>query len=202
MKANYVKRFSAYIIDIMLLSIFLLLFNFFIPESHNVNVLNQELNTINELALKSEISVNSYINQFADIIHDLDQERIMMSIVNAILIISYFVVVPYFKEGKTLGNYIVGIRIVREDKHYLSLNNLLIRNIIINGLGYMLISLACIYLLPSLSYFIVVSILGFMQILLVIISAFMVIYRKDKRGLHDILSYTKVIVDKKTEVKE
>lgn len=202
MKANYFKRFSAYIIDIMLLGLFLLVINYFIPDNHNVSVLNQELNSINELALKNDISMGTYMTHFASIIHDLDRERIMMSIINAMLIIGYFVAVPYFKNGKTFGNYIVGIRIVREDKEYLSLNNLLIRNIVINGLGYLLISLTLIYIFPSLLYFIVVSILGFIQIILVIISAFMIIYRKDKRGLQDILSYTKVIVDKNLEVKE
>ena len=202
MKANYFKRFSAYIIDIMLLGLLLLVVNYFLPDNNNVNVLNQELNTINELVLKDDISAGTYIVRFASVIHDLDKERIMINIINAIMIIGYFIGVPYFKEGKTFGNYMVGIRIVREDKEYLSLNNLLIRNIIINGLGYLLLSLVFIYILPSLSYFIIVSILGFIQILLVIISAFMIIYRKDKRGLQDILSNTKVISDKILEVKE
>ena len=202
MRANYIKRLSAYIIDIMVIGLFLLVIHYFMPDSHNIAVLNQELNNINELAIKNSISISTYISRFANIIHDLDKERIMLNIINAFVIIGYFVAVPYFKEGRTLGNYIVGTRIVREDKELLSLNNLLMRNLIINGLGYLLVSLSLIYILPSLSYFIVVSILGALQILLVIISALMIIYRKDKRGLQDIFSYTKVIVDKNLEVRE
>jgi len=195
MKANYIRRFSAYLIDIMLVGALILLINYFIPENNNITVLNKEFNNINELILKKEISFSSYIMHFAEIMHDLDKEKIMTYIINAILIISYFVIIPYFKDGKTLGNYIVGIRIVREDREYLSLNNLLIRNIIINGLGYLLTSLVCVYILPSFSYFMVVSIFGFIQLILVIMSVFMVIYRRDKRGLQDILSKTKVIID-------
>lgn len=195
MKANYIKRFSAYLIDIMVIGAIILLINYFIPESNNISVLNQEFNNLNETILKKEITFSSYIMHFAEIMHDLDKEKVMTYIINAVLIISYFVIIPYFKDGKTLGNYIVGIRIVREDREYLSLNNLLIRNIIINGLGYLLTSLVCVYILPSFSYFMVVSIFGFIQLILVIMSVFMVIYRRDKRGLQDILSKTKVIID-------
>lgn len=195
MKANYIRRFSAYLIDIMLVGALILLINYFIPENNNITVLNKEFNNINELILKKEISFSSYIMHFAEIMHDLDKEKIMTYIINAILIISYFVIIPYFKDGKTLGNYIVGIRIVREDREYLSLNNLLIRNFVINGLCYLLASLVCVYILPGFSYFIVVSFFSLIQIILVIISAFMVIYRRDKRGLQDILSKTKVIID-------
>ena len=76
------------------------------------------------------------------------------------------------------------------------MNSLLIRNIVINGLGSLLTSLVCIFILPGKLYFIVTSIFGIIQILLVIISGFMVLYRKDKRGLQDIFSKTKVVLEK------
>ncbi|NLL44664.1 MAG: RDD family protein [Mollicutes bacterium] len=196
MKASFMRRFSAYVIDIMIVGALILLFNhFIIPENNNISVLNQELNDLNERIIQKEITFSSYVIHLSEIIHNLDEERIMTYIINAILIITYFAIIPYFKDGKTLGNYIVGIRIIREDREYLSLNNLLIRNMIINGLGYLLTSLVFVYLLPSFSYFIVVSIFGVIQIILVIVSVFMVIYRRDKRGLQDILSKTRVIID-------
>jgi uncharacterized RDD family membrane protein YckC len=53
-----------------------------------------------------------------------------------------------------------------------------------------------VYLLPSKTYFVIISITGFIQLTLVIISTFMVLYRKDKRGLHDLLGKTKVVTIK------
>ena len=70
----------------------------------------------------------------------------------------------------------------------------LIRNMLLNGLAQVILLLLSLYLLPSSMYFIFSSILTFIQLTLVIISVFMVLYRKDKRGLHDIFSGTKVCV--------
>ena len=120
---------------------------------------------------------------------------IIAFIVGLLLCLWYLVYLPN-KNGQTFGKKIMGIKIARKDKECLTLKSLLIRNIIINGLGSLLTSLVCIFILPGKLYFIVTSIFGIIQILLVIISGFMVLYRKDKRGLQDIFSKTRVVLDK------
>jgi uncharacterized RDD family membrane protein YckC len=53
-----------------------------------------------------------------------------------------------------------------------------------------------IFILKGYSYFIFTSVLGFIQLLLLIISMLMILYRKDKRGLHDLMGNTKVITER------
>lgn len=191
--ANFWKRLGAYMIDFFLLLCLLWLVSLFIPENNNIKILNLEMNTIHELAIEHKISISGYIGRFADIIHDIDLEQVGYHLLNAFFILMYFTVLPYLWDGMTIGKKIFRIKIVRRDEDHLTMNDLLYRNVLVHGLAYLLGALLFVYLLPSFGYFLVVMILGFLQLGLVTVSGFMVLYRKDNQALHDILSSTNVI---------
>ena len=184
MKASFKRRLGAYLIDIILLGMVLMIVYTILPEGQNIHALNQE------------ISFGTYLYRYANVIHDLDTERALYSVINAFLIIGYFIAIPYFQDGQTLGKKLFNIKVKRNDGELIALNDLLLRSLIIHGLGYMMVSLACIYILPAMPYFIVTTIFGFIQIFLVILCLLMVLYRKDKRGLHDMIAKTSVVVVK------
>ncbi len=189
------RRAAAYLFDMIILIGILTLVSFFIPESHNIAVLNQEFNNVNDLLFSNSISLGSYLTRVASIMQDLDKERILYSLINAIYIIIYFVIIPW-KTHKTFGMYLMGISYHAKDEQ-ISLDDLLVRSMITCGLLYLLASLVLIYVLPSMIYFITNSIFAIIQISLVVISFFMVLYRKDHRGLQDLWSRTIIIRDKK-----
>ena len=189
------RRAAAYLFDMIILIGILTLVYFFIPESHNIAVLNQEFNNVNDLLFSNSISLGSYLTGVASIMQDLDKERILYSLINAIYIIIYFVIIPW-KTHKTFGMYLMGISYHAKDEQ-ISLDDLLVRSMITCGLLYLLASLVLIYVLPSMIYFITNSIFAIIQISLVVISFFMVLYRKDHRGLQDLWSRTIIIRDKK-----
>ena len=197
MKAKFSKRLEAYFIDILILGLILMVIYVILPEGGNIQALNKEMSEIINLVLDHEITFSTFFERFTTVIHDLDTERAIYHVFNAFLIITYFIIVPYFQNGQTIGMKIVKIKVERLDHGLIALNDLLIRSLIIHGLGSMMISLACIYVLSGTSYFIVTSIFSFIQILLVILCIFMILYRKDNRGLQDILSKTKVVTVKK-----
>ena len=192
MKASFLKRLSAYIIDILIFSLVFGIFTMFIPENNNVVVLNGQLPELSESVLRSELSMNAYINQYAGIVHSLDKELFLTNLFNLVLMIGYFAVLPFYYNGQTIGKKILKIKLVK-DKDELTMNDLLIRNIVINGFLFSLIGFALIFMVSDLSYLILISILSFVQILLVIISIFMILYRHDKKGLHDLWCKTSVI---------
>ena len=192
MGARFSKRLGAYIIDVIVISIIFGVIIMLLPESKNVIVLESELTVLNEQYLKHDIDLSVYYNRYATIIHSLDKENIPHLIINIFLILIYFVLVPFYCNGKTIGKRIFKLKISKGQER-LGLNDLLLRTLIINGVGTSLISLCFIYLLPEISYFILSIICGFVQILLVIISGFMVIYRHDKKGVQDFVSGTQVV---------
>lgn len=183
-------------IDILLLWLTLFIVELIIPNSDLFIRTDKTLTLISENFVTGKISLGTFFDSYATLIKIADKEQLFLSLANVIFILLYFCAIPYFFDGKTIGKKIMGIKIARKDKECLTLNSLLIRNMIINGLASLLISLVCIFILPSKLYFGVTSIFGIIQILLVIASGFMVLYRKDKRGLQDILSQTNVILDK------
>ena len=111
MKAKFSKRLSAYIIDLMFLGSILMIIYYFIPESNKSLELSHQLNNLSESVLEQEISLNNYLGKYADIIYNLDKERLIYNVINLILIFVYFVIVPLITKGITLGKYIMGIKI-------------------------------------------------------------------------------------------
>ena len=192
-KASLLRRILAFLIDFALITIIVVAISSLLPKNNNIDVLNREFNdTVSNM---ENVSFSVSFNQMALIYKDLDQARIMYSVINAVMIFIYFIFIPYFFDGKTVGKKILKIKTVRNDKECLSLKNLVIKNMIDTGLMYMLFSLTLIYILPGYSYFIFVIALSILQISLIVASICMIIKRKDKRGLNDILSGTKVIND-------
>lgn len=192
MKASFIKRLIAYIIDIIIFSLIFEIFTMIIPDNNNIAVLNQQLSNLSESVLNEQLSLSAYFYQYSSIVHSIDKELFLSNLFNFILMIGYFVMLPFYYNGQTLGKKLLKIKIIKEQDD-LSINDLLLRNCVINGLLYSLICFALVFLASDLTYLIIISILGFIQILLVIISVFMILYRKDKKGLHDLWCKTSVV---------
>ena len=184
------KRTCAFLFDMIILLGILVFVYYFVPESSNVAVLNGEFNSVNDLLFSGKIDYLTYLNRISIIMQDLDKERIIYSLFNAIYIVTYFVIIPWFTK-KTLGMHIMGLNYYKKSGE-ISLDDLLVRSMVTCGLLYLLASLVLIYALPSVLYFALNTFFAILQISLAIISIFMVIYRKDNRGLQDI--WSKVIV--------
>lgn len=195
MEATFKKRLLAYLIDLFILSflVVIIISIFNIDNNGTLISLNKELTNIEEEYIEERITFNDYIKEYASINYMIDKQEFLVNIINAILVIFLYILIPYFLDGQTIGKKILKIKIVKNNNKKLDLNTLIIRSILINYLGYMLITLGLIFILNSFSYFIVGLILTILELLLVIISSFMVLYKSEKRGIHDILVNTKVI---------
>ena len=178
-----VKRLLAYLIDSLIIFMILFLLNLMFKN-------NNELINIIEMYFDGQISFNEYFEQYKMIIHAIDKSDIIINIVNIILIIIMFVVIPYFNNHQTIGQKIMKIKFFKENN--IKLEDLINRAVIINGLGYMLFMVIILYLTGDNLYFILINLFGFFQILVAIISAFMVLYRKDGLAIQDLLTNTKV----------
>lgn len=187
------KRFIAYLIDIIIVGIIITLSSKLLVNTNKIIVLEQQLNEINNNVLNSTFKFKESLIEYAEITKQIDLEKVMVNIVTIIMILIYFVFIPYYNNGQTMGMKTLKTKIEPETGTDLTIKKLMLRNFIINGLLYLSICLTFLYLFPSFIYFILVSILSFIQLGLVIISLFMLLYRRDQRGLQDILSKTRII---------
>ncbi|MCI8544932.1 MAG: RDD family protein [Bacilli bacterium] len=193
MNSKIIKRMFAYFIDIMIILFVIGIIVNAKEKDKTVMQLRSDIQIVNELYANGEIKFQEYFDRWTVINHQIDQECVIYFIFNILLILVYFVLLPYVWNGQTFGKKLLKLQVVSNNGEKVTIVQYLIRNMLLNGLAQVILLLLFLYLLPSSMYFIFSSILTFIQLILVIISVFMILYRKDKRGLHDILSSTKVI---------
>lgn len=194
MRASLSKRMTAYVIDIIILSIVLFLTSILFKS--DVSSLNKMMDTITLDYFNGDISFNTYLLEQSSIYKQIDMKNILLNVINIIFIIGYFIVLPYLNKGKTIGKMFMKIEVKAKSNQSLSLVSLTIRNLIINGLIYLVSVIICTVLVSENIYFITVSGLAIIQIALLLISITMVLYRKDRKGLHDLLAGTWVAAEK------
>jgi uncharacterized RDD family membrane protein YckC len=87
-------------------------------------------------------------------------------------VMAYYILVPYYWNGYTVGKRVAGVRIVRVDGGKLGFKNTLLR-------------------MPVTQILYTISFLT-----LYLVTVFMIIFRKDKRAIHDFVAGTYVTTEK------
>lgn len=199
MKPFSYKRIIAYVIDIMIVTVISTLLTSFLPENKEYDKQIEEyMSLLNEFT-NEDVEQNEFMNKTNDIIYDMNINSVTITIVTTVLTISYFVVFTYFMDGQTLGKKLMHLKIVSANKKKLTMNNYLIRGLIINTILMNVLGIIFILLLNKQTYLKVNDIITYLFGLVYIVTFGMILFREDKRGLHDYLSGTKVISVKDLE---
>ncbi len=194
MKAPLNIRIKAYLIDIIISVIVLSLLGLFYNPDNTI--LNNQMDKVSLDYYNGEINFSEYITDTSNLYKQIDENNIILNIINAIFIIVYFVIYPYFNKGKTIGKSIMRIEVRAISNKKITILKLLIRNLIVSGLIYLIMIIICTYIVPGNLYLIIISALAVIQIVLILITMIMVLSRKDKKGLHDLLAGTWVASEK------
>lgn len=198
-KALFIQRIIAFFIDVILVAFVSSLVIFPFTDSESLEKLTNQNTTIANQYLSQEIDVNTYMNQSMDISYEIAKQSGLGTIITLIIYILYYVVFQFYNKGKTVGKQIMKIRIVSTEEGELTLNQLLFRAFVINSiLANTIILLFTIFGSKNV-YSLSVTIFMAIQYVLMITSAIMIGYRKDGRGIHDLIAHTEVL---QNEVKE
>lgn len=191
--ASFTRRLCAYTLDILLFILIIILVSQVIPEHKNVRILKDQLILTNENKIREVFDNTTYIVQYSEISQELDRLNVNYSIFNLGYIFAYFIIIPLFFGAQTLGMRAFRIKIVSVDGSKFTFWDLLFRNVIANGLGVLICSTIMVWILPPVPYYVMVTFLVGLQILVVFITGIMILYKGDKRGLQDIITGTRVI---------
>mgnify|MGYP003296358464 CR=1 FL=1 len=190
------RRIAAWIIDIIIVLLLIMIISLIYHP--NIHFLKESLNQNAVSYMQNDISFSEYITSISIIYKQIDSVNIFVSIINTFIVIVYFVVVPYFNKGKTIGKQIQKITVKMQSGGNIKLSSLFIRNLINNGLLYLILLIVGTLVIPENIYFIFLTIIGIIQVVLLFTSMFMIVYRKDRKSLHDIIAHTTVsIINKK-----
>lgn len=201
------KRILAYIVDIFIVTLISSMFA-------GIEFLNPYLEKQNEVTIEYNEKFEEYISQTEDInelsnsefmtdyTYDVSYYGVYTSIITLIVTILYFVVFQYYNEGKTIGKALFDIIVVDKNIKRVKINHLLIRSLIIHSIITNIILIISIFLLKKDAFLVISNIIGIIEIGIVIICIIMIMFRKDKRLIHDLLAGTKVISREEYEEKQ
>lgn len=193
MPAQFNKRFFAYIIDIFIVLVIANLITMFIPISEKTQDYYKELQTTQKKMYDKEIEVKEYTDIVLEDNYNISKGTVLISLTSIIIYILYFVVYQVYNNGQTVGKKLMKIKVKSITDESLSINTMLFRALIIYGIAANIINLILILLLKKELYLSISNTISIIQSLIVIISVFMILFSKQKRGIHDIITKTEVV---------
>ena len=150
-------------------------------------ITNEEYNNLIE-----KIDEN-YTIQAKEYNYQLQKLGIYNSVITLIVTLLYFGIFQYFYKGKTVGKKLFHLKIVSINNKKITILKYILRSLIINNILLNAINLIILIYISKNNYERITNIISILVSLLEAITLYLVILRKDHRGLHDLIFKTKVI---------
>lgn len=192
MNATFVQRFFAYIIDILIVVILLNLVTF----NTNVDKLNDLNSEITNYLAEYDPTNVEEVEKLMDLQYQYEKESVPVNVISLVIIFGYFVCFQFFNKGQTIGKKLLKIRTVGSDNKKIAFWQIFVRSLFIHQILVNTISLILIAVCPKNIFIQAYSILTLLQSVFIIITMLFVLYRKDKRGLHDLIVNSYVISER------
>jgi len=196
MKSTFFERVGAYIIDIFIVSIIASIVCIGLPVSKNNT--EEKLNELTEQLNNNEITPDKYLNEYSILLYDDQKENIISLSVSLVLTIAYFVVFQYTNKGQTLGKKVFNLRVVDKDtQKSATIIKGLIRSLFTLSIISGTLNIAFLYLINRNKYISAYGTVAILELIFIFVTIIFILYKKDGRGLHDIMTNTVVIKEGK-----
>lgn len=196
MKAKFFDRLTAYIIDVIIISLITSIIFTSIPT--NNKELEKQLSSLQDEVLSNNITYEEFIDEYQDLYYKNKKDTMTQSAITLTITIAYFVIFQYMNKGQTIGKKILHLRVVDNNTEKpLSIFKGLIRSLLIWNILSGTLGIVLIYILNKESYITSYLIISSLESIFIFITAMFTLYRKDNRGLHDIIINSKVIKEGK-----
>ena len=188
------KRIIAFVIDIVIVSLVVSLINL-LPLDPYKDKYKDAYEKYNEVVQKStEDDKNDYKDEIIELNYEVYKYRTYSSMFSATALILYFGVLPLVMNGQTLGKKIMKLRVVSNNEKKLNFWKYLIRIVILNNIWLSLINIGAVYVVSGVKFYYVTYVISMLSSLIYMLNLIIVMFRKDNRGLHDMVAGTKVIL--------
>lgn len=195
------KRFIAFLLDVLLLFFLIGLITsirFINPQYEKYLESYEKYSDVLERYYNNEINESEMVNLNKENYYNVTKFSISYNIVIVVVILAYFVLFQKYNNGQTIGKKIMKIKVIGKENNNPTLGAYLLRTlfiyyIYIGSIIPLIVNLILVFILNPTYYMIVSSIINYSFLILSIIIFTTIIVRKDKRGIHELISKTKVI---------
>lgn len=190
-KAYFFKRFLAYLVDIILVSIVATLIA--LPfRTESVDKVDNQILEVTQKALQGKIKTETYTTQLNELAYQKAKLDGISNIIIILISVLNFIVYQGITKGQTIGKKLLKIKIVKINGNELTFNDLIFRNLL-NNFIFFDILLAVFALIGRKPYIYGYRSINIVETILLIVSAFMIAIRKDGRSVMDLLTNTMVV---------
>lgn len=189
--ASLKKRVLAYVIDMFIVS-FIISFISMGYSTSKIEELSLELDNVNSKYVNKEISNSEYVDSMLLINYDINKANVVRNTLYVVICIGYFVMFQYLNSGASIGMNIMGIRVIGNDRDIGPIG-MFIRTFIFYDVMSSLFSIILLYLVNPNIYMICMGIINIICFIYIVISLFMIKFRKDNLAINDIMSRSCVI---------
>lgn len=192
-EAHTFQRIVAFVVDVLLISLITSLLTFSIPQSEKYKKAAEEESTLLNEITSGKAESSEAIDKLYETRYVMEKETIPQTCISIVLTLGYFATFAFYNKGQTLGKKITHIKVVNNEGNEASHIQMFYRTAIIHGVIASIINNVLLLFIKSNQYSYTVGVVNIISSAIIMVSIFFVIFRKDKKGLHDIVCKTKVI---------
>lgn len=189
------KRIGAYLIDLLVITLFSMILtkiSFINPRYEEYVEVSTKYNEMLNDYYEKKINITEFNSKVSEMSYDMNKSGFVYIIGDIAVIILYFGIYNFASKGKTLGKRIMNLQITSAKDKSLKIYNYLIRCILLNGIIMDIITLIAICFTKE-TYFEIYSLGSNFNMMLQIIIFLSIMFSVNGRGLHDLITGTKVI---------
>lgn len=191
-KAYFIQRLFAFLIDVIIVSFISLILSMPFQNSDSIQKLSNQSKEYSDSYIEGKIGFSEYLNKSANINYHLAKESGVSSIITIFLNVLYFIVIQKILNGQTIGKKVFKIKVIKNDDSDLTMNDMVLRGLVNNSIWGDII-IAALLLISKNCYFYGSLLLQVICGVIMVVSAFMILIRKDGRSVADFVSGTRVI---------
>lgn len=205
-KPYFFPRLLAFIIDVLVINaicfgVLLLVpknenYSKYTKESEAIQIKKMELMQKDDLTKEDREQITQYNNQLKEIAYDIDYNNVLSILIEIVIMILYFIVFQFYNKGKTIGKKLMKLKVISVTSEELTLNQVAIRALITDSILVNMLIVGSLLFINRDYYFYASSGLGILAYIVLVTTLFMILFRKDGRGLHDIVAGTKVVQER------
>ena len=151
-KVLFLQRLLAFLIDLFIVTMLASIIAGPFLNNKKIESLNNKSVKLVEKYNKKKINLNEYIAEYTNITYDLARETGPTTIIELLLGIVFYIIIPLYNDGKSIGKMVMKIKIKSNDGE-LTANQLIFRSFIANSMLINIISLILLIFTSRSVYF-------------------------------------------------